>query len=200
MLCEERLRALGLSSWERRRLRGDPAALCYVLRWGSAEGSAGLCSLITTGRIPGKGTKLCQGRFRLGSRKYFFTVRGWSNTGTGFLVRWPMPHAWQRSRGNWKMPSLIHFNFWLAWRYQAFELADFLKVLSRWTIVWHSYTLGCHSIHFALPSHILIFQLYLLSLKCSLTDQVRVKKTAYDFEFCQIYWTQQDFTALYEDM
>lgn len=114
MLCEERLRALGLSSWERRRLRGDPAALCYVLRWGSAEGSAGLCSLITTGRIPGKGTKLCQGRFRLGSRKYFFTVRGWSNTGTGFLVRWPMPHAWQRSRGNWKMPSLIHFNFWLA--------------------------------------------------------------------------------------
>ncbi|KAK4811110.1 hypothetical protein QYF61_016396 [Mycteria americana] len=46
MSYEERLRTLGLSSLERRRLRGDFIALYSFLRRGSGEGGADLFSLI----------------------------------------------------------------------------------------------------------------------------------------------------------
>lgn len=56
---------------------------------------------------------------------------GWSNTETGFLSRWLMPHIRQCSGGIWIMLSLICFNFWWAlkcpnsgtqWFWKAFSI------------------------------------------------------------------------------
>jgi len=40
-------------------------------------------------------------------------LRGWSNTGTGFLEIWSMPQACQCLKGIWTMPLTTCFSFWL---------------------------------------------------------------------------------------
>lgn len=67
--CEEGLRTLCL---EKKRLRVDLTALFIFLRRRSGEGGTSLFSLVTNNRMYGNGTKLCQKRFRLDSRKNFF--------------------------------------------------------------------------------------------------------------------------------
>ena len=107
---KEQLRTLGLSSLERRRLRGHCGALCSFLGRGRGEGGAEPFSLASRDRTPGNGSKLRQGSvFRPDTRKRFCTervVRHWDRLPGEGLV----PPARQCFRGTWTTPLATGFD------------------------------------------------------------------------------------------
>lgn len=73
MSYKEQLRALGLSSLEKRRLRGDLPLYSFLWK-GNGEGGIDLFSLGYSDSMHGNGSKLYQ-KFQLDLRKHFFTER-----------------------------------------------------------------------------------------------------------------------------
>jgi len=74
--CEEQLRTLGLSSLEKKKLKGHRMAFFLLfLRRRSGQGGAELFCLVSSDSMCSNGSKLHQERFRLDTRMHFFTDR-----------------------------------------------------------------------------------------------------------------------------
>ncbi|PKU46444.1 coiled-coil domain-containing protein 66 [Limosa lapponica baueri] len=73
--CEDRLRQLGLFNLEKRRLQGDLLAAFQYLKGAYKKDKDRLFSRACCNRTRSNGFKLKEGRFRLDTRKTFFTMR-----------------------------------------------------------------------------------------------------------------------------
>jgi len=72
---KDSLRELGLFNLEKRRLRGDLIAAFQYLKGAYRKDGEGLLTRVYSDRTRGNGCKLKEGRFRLGIRNKFLTMR-----------------------------------------------------------------------------------------------------------------------------
>ena len=100
------MRELGLLSLEKRRLRGD-LIVAFHLKGAYKQEGEWLFMRVDSGRTRGNGFKLRQGRFRLDTRRKFFTQRV-QQPGTSCPRRLWMPHPWRHPRPGWMW-------LWAAW-------------------------------------------------------------------------------------
>ena len=97
---EDRLRGLGLFSLEKRRLRGVLTAAFQYLKGAYKKAGEGHFNLECSDRTRGNGFQLKEGRFRLGIRKKFFSLRVMRHWHRLPEKLW-MSHPWKCSRPGW---------------------------------------------------------------------------------------------------
>lgn len=128
------MRTLGLSSLEGKMLRGKLIAPFSSLRRGREGGEAGLSSW----KLMSGCTGTTQNHVTEGSEwtlgKNYLSC-GWSNSGTGFLERWLMPHTCQCLKYICIKPSIMYFNFLLPLKWSGIWTRGSLKTPSKWTAV-----------------------------------------------------------------
>jgi len=75
LLCEDRLRELGLFRLEKRRLQGDLIVAFQYMKGAYRKARKGLFIRACSDSARGNGFNLEEGRFRLDITKKFFTLR-----------------------------------------------------------------------------------------------------------------------------
>ena len=100
-------------------------------------------------------------------------LRGWSNTGTGFLETWSIPQAWQCLRGIWTMPLTTCFNLVSP---EVLRQLEYSVVVGPFQLKWSYSVLFC--------SVLFYFNMYVVELSAVTVSSVNRKTEKLNRFFC----------------